>query len=1039
MIRFTNFAMKHVAAIMILIVLLLGSGVYATSQLKLESFPDISFPVVLVTTTYQAPPKDIVEDITKPVEKALANVAGLDSMSSTSSDNVSSVILQFVQGTNVEDKKKDIESLIANIKLPVGAERPKAQTFGFASFPSYFMAISSEGMNQTALDQLFKDVLEPGFTSIAGTDHVDSIGSREAKLDIKLDANALQAYNLTSAQVIAAIRAALTEGPAGTVKTNGNTELIRISGDMNSIFSMDNLEIMAPTGDTLLLKQIAKVEAVADSEYIARVDGLPAIGVNLYKTKDANAVQFSDDIQKLIKTWQQQYPGLKFQKTFDMADSVRESVNGLLREGILGAVLASLMILVFLRNFRMTLIVLVSIPLSILITLLMMWYFDISLNIMTLGGMAIAVGRVVDDSIVVIENIFSQLQKAQEREESVIRLATKQVASAITSSTLTTVGVFGPIGLVGGIAGQIFRPFAVTIGCALLASLLVALTVIPLLTKLLVLRSSRIKYHEEPQGGRLTNFYQRSLTWSLNHRKSTLLVAFLLFVISLVAIVPNLAITFIPSGDEEKAFYYEIKLPKETSLETTDAKLKELEKVLQEAKDADGNPVFVYTEALAGYTMQGDKLSYMGMLMTEVASDKHVAEVKKEYQDKLSYNIPKGGKVTPQSLGGGGPGESDSDFTYSLKGDDFLLLEQAAELVQTKLAVYPELSNVKNSLSDAKMQINIKVDQSKARLYGLSAAQIRDSVRSWVSEEQLGELKFDNVSYTTVVSIDESFRNSLESIGGIQLKTASGSTIELRDVADVVREEAPTTIHRDKQEQVVSVTAKINSNNKAGISAKVSKDLSQLELPSGVTRQVGGISEDIFKSFSQLFIAMAVSIFIVYFVMVLAFGNASAPFAILFSLPLAAIGGLFGLLVSRQPLDVTALIGFMMLIGIVVTNAIVLIDRVQQLREEGYTTRHSLVEAGLTRLRPIIMTAVATIVALVPLALGLSKGTIISQGLAVVVIGGLTTSTVLTLVVVPVVYEIIDTRKTKRAERKARKRRGPAAGAGAAGVTVTVE
>ncbi|MCZ8513290.1 efflux RND transporter permease subunit [Paenibacillus filicis] len=1005
--RLTQFSMKNVSALMIIIFLLFGSGIYSASQLKKENFPDISFPVVMVTTTYSGSPQDIMENITKPIEEKLANVADIDSLTSTSSDNLSSVLIQFKQGSDTDKKKQDVESLLQDVKLPSSASKPKAATFGFASIPAYYLvAYADNGMSQTELDKLYTDKIKPGFESISGLDHVNAIGNRETTMDIQLNADALSAFGLTPAQVTGAISSALSKGPIGTVELSGNDKMARVMGDLDSLYNLEQMEIGLSSGGSVTLSQVAKVSAISDSNFNARLDGKPALGIHLFKTKDANAVDFSNAADKLMADWKTSMPNVTFKSIYNSADEVKESISGMLREGIAGALLASLMILLFLRNIRMTLVVLVSIPLSILITLLMLKQLNITLNIMTLGGMFIAVGRVVDDSIVVIENIYTNLARAQERNESVIALATKQVAMAITSSTIATVGVFAPIGMVSGMVGQIFRPFAITIACALLASLLVALTVIPMLAKLLVLRGKSIKAHDEHETGKFTAFYERVLQWSLKNRIKTLLISGLLFIVSLAVTIPNLAVSFVPNGDTPRTMYYQIKLPYETSFNATDLKAKELEQMMRDTKDSNGDPVFDYVESLVGYSGADDRTAYEMQIYVEVNKNVNPDTVKTQFKNALLAELPKGSQVDPKTLGGGG-GVSTTDFSYSLIGTDQKQLETAAAEVKKKLAEFPELSEISDSLSDAKTQVDIVVDQKKARAYGLDVATVRDTARSWVAKQELGDIKLDNVTYKTTVSLAKTDKDSLEKLGRMPIRTSTG-TVYLDEIAKLTEVEAPASITRDNQKQVVNITSKINSTDKSGVSKKVTAALASVELPDGVGRQVKGVSKDINESFTQLFAAMAVAVAIVYLVMVLAFGNAAAPFAILFSLPLAAIGGLIGLLVTRESLNVTSMIGFMMLIGIVVTNAIVLVDRAQQLRHEGYTVRHALIEAGRVRLRPIIMTAGATIVALVPLALGFTHGTLISKGLAVVVIGGLTTSTILTLVVVPIVYELIE-------------------------------
>ncbi|QKS48893.1 efflux RND transporter permease subunit (plasmid) [Paenibacillus cellulosilyticus] len=1017
--------MNKVAAMLILIVILIGGGLYSANSLKMENIPDVSMPYVIISTTYSASPQDVMTEVTKPIEDKVSNIEGLDTMSSTSSDTGSTVMIQFSTDVDVDKKKSDLESLIQTVSLPTDASRPVVSTFGFASIPAYYLAVyADEGMTQTDLDNLFQEELKPGFESIDGVDHIDSIGARETSLDIKLNANTLNAFGMTPSDVTNAIRSALTSGSAGMIKVDGNDQVVRITGELNSVYSLNHLELTTSDGQTLLLQEVAEVQAINDSEFISRVDGKPAIGINLYKTTETNAVDFSNDTNALIEKWEKSNPSLTFKVIYDSSDTVRESISGLLREGLIGVALAALIILLFLRNIRMTAIVLVSIPLSILITLIAMNYLDITLNIMSLGGMFIAVGRIVDDSIVVIENIFTNLQNAQKRGQSVILMAAQQVAMAISSSTFVTVGVFLPIAFVSGIVGDLFRPFAVTVAVALLSSLLVALTVIPLMAKMMVLRSFKSGGHDENATGKITSFYGRILGWCLNHKFRTLLLSAVLFIVTLVGTIPNLSINFISEDDSETQMSFTVKLPYETTLESTDEETKRIEEMFNEAKDESGKPIFTFVESLIGYSGSDEQAPYAVTINTEVTDKVDPAAIKEEYTNKILADIPKGSEVTPGSLSGGGGGLSTTDFSYSLNGDDQDLLEQATELVKDKLKEFPELKDVEDSLGDAKMQIDVSVSQPKAKQFGLSVDSILNTVRGWINDTDLGDIRIDGELYSTTVKLSEEDKNSIEKLAQLPLRSATGDIVYLNEVASIKKVEAPVSLARTDQKQIVTITASIESSNKSAVSNKISMALSQLQLPEGVSTSVGGVNADIGDSFSQLFVAMAAAIAVVYLIMVLCFGNASSPFAILFSLPLAVIGGLLGLLVSGEALNVTSLIGFMMLIGIVVTNAIVLLDRAQQLMKDGYTTRDALLEAGRVRLRPIIMTASATIVAMIPLALGSSGGTLISKGLAVVVIGGLTTSTLLTLVVVPIIYEMIDNMRNRLSRSSHRKGNG---------------
>ncbi|MDF2659561.1 MAG: transporter [Paenibacillus sp.] len=1015
--KLTSFSMKNVAAVLIICAILFGAGGLSAVSLKQETMPDISLPMVFVTTVYTAPPRDVMEDVSKPIEKAIAGADGVKKIHSTSSDNFSMIQVELENGRKPEDAKQDIESLLANVKLPQKADKPQVLTFGFGSIPVYNLAISgTNGMSQEELDRIFNDIFEPTLGTITGLDHVDAIGNQEALLKLKLDLNAILNYGLTPNQVSQSIQASIISSPAGSVTFAGNNQMVRIRSDLDSLYSLENMKITTAAGNTVLLNQIAKVEAISESTFFARLNGEPAIAVSLFKTKDANTVQFAAQIDELVEQWKTEYPNITFTTIMNQAVEVKKSINGMLKEGAIGAFLAAAMILLFLRNVRMTLIVLVSIPLSVLLTLLVMSGLDITLNIMTLGGLTIAIGRVVDDSIVVIENIYSELQKSQERNESVIKLATARVASAITSSTITTVGVFAPIAMVGGILGDIFRPFAITLVVSLLASLLVALTVIPMLAKLLVLNSGNIQHHESTDG-KFMQAYKRIIGWALDNPKKTVLTSVLLLVVTIGGTVPFLGSEFIPESMNGKEMQFNISMQRETSMETMDAKVKEIEALLAEQKDPMGNPAFTYVESMVGYDNSDDRVPYKSIILTSSSEDSDPTALVKEMEEKIARLMPNGSEVTGNLAASAGMGTGE-DFAYLLKGDDLLQLEAGAALIKQKMEEFPELTDIKDSLSEKKTEVEVKVDQNKARLYGLTAAQVLESVSSWLSEVKLGEYRFDNTVFNVTIMLDDHYKDSLLKLGQFQIRTPTNMIVNLTDVAQVRQADAPTSITRENQEQYVKITAAIDSKNKGGVSGKVSLALKEVELPGGVRTETQGVNDDIQSSIEQMLLAMAAAVCIVYLVMVLAFGNASAPFVILFSLPLAAIGGFLGLFLTGQTINVTSLIGFLMLIGVVVTNAIVLIDRVQQNEEAGMGTRESLMEAGMSRFRPIIMTAGATIMAMMPMALGFSEGALISKGLSVVVIGGLTTSTILTLVVVPVMYELIANMKSRFSRKR---------------------
>ncbi|MFD3262294.1 efflux RND transporter permease subunit [Paenibacillus lentus] len=1001
--KLVDFSLKQVSVIIIMVVLLFLGGSYSALNLQTENMPNISFPTVMITTVYPASPNEVLERITKPIENTLASLDEVKNISSTSSDNFSQIIVELNAGQSPDKAKAEVESLLNSLELPDEAGRPMVYTEGFASVPVFRMSVhTAPGESQTVLDRALEETILPKLQSLAGLDHMDIVGQRTRVMSIRFDADKINYHNLSPSEIADQLTGGLSSHPAGEIQVSGNKLMVHVKGKINSLTELQNYPVNLPNGSSITLDQLTTIESIYESKFLSRFNDQPAVAVNLYKTNSTNVVDFSEQVAKLSEDLQRDLPELRFETVQNSAIEIKSSINGMIREGAIGGLLAAVMILVFLRNLRMTLIVTVSIPLSILFSLLLMGLMDISLNIMTLGGMAIAIGRVVDDTIVVIENIYSELNKVTERSESHIKIATLQVASAITSSTLTTVAVFTPIAFVSGVVGQVFMPFAITLICALMASLLVALTVVPMLAKLFVLRAKHQVVDFENKQGKVSAGYRSILNWTLNRPIITLALAGICFVVTVVFTIPQLPVSFMPSSKSQKAIYFQVSLPKESSMGYTDSTAADFEHMLSEKEGT-----FTYIQSLIGYNYSEDQYPYIFSIFAEVAGNQDAKALISEYKQMLELRLPEGSNVEAGVLSFD-DGESYSLYSYSLKGDDYHALRDAALMVKDELQNFEDLYSIKDSLSEEKQELSITVDQDKAKLYGVNPVLVADAVNLWISDMSLGELKLNHQTYELKAGLSSKDKNSKEKIEKLLIKTPTGAPVYLSEIASVDMIQAPVTIERDNKKQVVHVTALIDSDNVGGVSEQATMRIKELHLPAGVTGEETGVSEEIDESFNQMFIAMIVSVLVVYLVMVIAFGNARAPFAIMFSLPLAAIGGLIALLITNESLNVTSLIGFLMLIGIVVANAIVLIDRVQQLRQQGFTVREALLEAGMSRLRPIIMTAGTTVIALIPLAMGFSEGTLISKGLAVVVIGGMITSTLLTLVVVPCVYALLE-------------------------------
>jgi HAE1 family hydrophobic/amphiphilic exporter-1 len=773
------------------------------------------------------------------------------------------------------------------------------------------------------------------------------------------------------------------------------------------------------------LGDIAKVTyAPVDGSVGSRANGSPAALIDIVKTQDGNTVDVTKQVTAEMEKLQAGFPvPTKVLTVYDASKGINASVDGMMREGLLGALFAIIVILIFLRNWRATIIAAVSIPLSILIAMVFLKQTNVTLNVMTLGGLTVAIGRVVDDSIVVIENIFRHLQRGEKPDSELIRVAVSEVSGAITTSTLTTVAVFLPLGLVTGVIGKIFLPFAITVALALLASLLVAITVVPLMAKWFLLKA---KMPVEAKGeSKSMTLYRRALGWSLDHRLVVVALAVALFVGSL-ALVPMIGTGFVPES-KEKYVQIEVSYPEGTKATEVDKAVRTIEAGL--AKDGD---VELYQSTIGASTTQVSMSGGLGgsntaLVYLRLKGTASTDEVIKRLQAENKGKLPPDAAVVYQRVDSSG---TNSSLEMIVTGDNLADIRTASDTIEKALKDQPGLTNVKSNLGTARKQVVVDVDQTKATEYGLNAAMVAGTVRGFVADQKAGSIKVAGQPTDVFYSLALDPVAQAEEMRKLKVTTPLGKTIKLSTIAKVEETESPVAVLTRDGAEYAAVSGRITERDTGSVIKAVQAKVATLKLPAGVTTETGGTAEQMNESFSQLGVAMLIAIGAVYLVMIIAFGEAVAPLAIMMSLPLAVVGGLFGLLIAGLPLDIPGMIGALMLIGIVVTNAIVLVDRVQQKQRAGFTRRDALLEAGSTRMRPILMTAVATIMALVPLASGFSEGALISQSLAVIVIGGLTTSTMLTLVVVPVAYDLLEGAK-ERLARKGKHAEGEVAVEGA--------
>ncbi|MFM9166520.1 MAG: efflux RND transporter permease subunit [Candidatus Limnocylindrus sp.] len=1020
----TKLAVARRSVTILIALAVFGGGVASWGSLKQELLPNIDFPIVTIIAPYPgAGTADVAEQVAAPIEAAVASVAGVESLRSVSTTGLGFVSAQFAYGSDVKEIVRQIETAIASSRLPSGVT-PVVRNFNINSSAVVIATLTPKGNTTlTDLAALAQSELMPSIRGINGISAADLSGGVETQAFIQLDAAKLATTGVSMSQVQGLIQANNLTFPGGQLPVGTSLVPVSASGRFTSVADLENLIVgggVAPTGQPypIFLKDVATVSlAEVHTTGWSETNGTPGLTISVSKSADANTVRTAQDSIAAIEEFAAAHDAqVKHSVVTDSSIFILESIDALVKEGGLGAAFAVVVIFVFLLNLRSTIVAAVSIPLSVLAAIILMSVTGISINIMTLGGLAVAVGRVVDDSIVVLENIYRHRSQGEPIGEAVLN-GTREVSSAITSSTITTIAVFLPLGVVGGLISQFFLPFALTVTYALLASLVVALTVIPVLAYFLVkVKGSKatIPYavdtdHEEVSiWGRL---YLPVLGLALRRRATkfiTLLIAFSLF-LGATSLVGSIPTQFLNSGSE-KVLTVTVNPPLGTSTERVLTRSRVAYEILSNdetvelvttsipSADATGTQTLI-----AATTGRAPNAARMTVVLS---ADTNLAEAKTRLAESLAEIGTQGWTVTVEEIGFAAGSNAISVIVTGERAAD---VEAASDLLVTTLAANGDLANVKSDLVKAGRQIEITVNPSAAAAAGLSAAQVAGEVRNLLVGSLLGQITIDGSKVNLSIKIDSSSVSSIEQLGAYLV--GGMAKVPLSSIATIEELSVPSSITRIDQALAANVTGEIAVADTGAVNTAVKTAVTELQDAgklSKVSVRLAGVTEQQNESFSGLFTAMAVAILLVYLTMVLVFNSLVDPLVIMFSLPLAVIGAFPALLLTNRPIGISALIGFLMLIGIVVTNAIVLLDRVEQLRHEGVSTKDALLRAGATRVRPILMTAVATILALLPLAMGPSEGSIIAAELGTVVIGGLLSSTLLTLLVVPVVYSLID-------------------------------
>ena len=1031
----SKLSLKNRSVVALITVIVAAFGFISVGGLKQELIPSIEIPSAAIVTSYPGASPEVVDSqVSTPLEQIVLGLEGIESTTVTSTTGLSVLRVSFEYGTTTEAVSERLSTALndASDLLPSDAS-PRVISGSFDSVPIIVLAVSDNNGNNERIGKKLEEVAPTLFEQVDGIRDIAVSGAREKRVNLTLDQAALAANGLTQRDIVTAITANGLVLPVGSITDTKGSIAVQVGSAVDTIELFESLPLVPSVPNPLA--GVVTVGDVAEVTYedapvttIARTNGKESLAVSIVKTPDGNSVAVSSGVEKLIPDLEEALGGgVTVTTIFDQAPFIEKSIKDLTTEGLLGLSFAVLIILVFLLSFKSTIITAISIPTSVLITFIGLSFADYSLNLLTLGALTISIGRVVDDSIVVIENINRHLSYGEKRRKAIMT-AVKEVAGAITASTITTVAVFLPIALVDGLVGELFRPFAFTVAIALLASLLVSLTIVPVFAYWFLrmpkrLRAAkeadpknfekkqRIAEEEREKKSLLQRSYVPILRGSTRHPWLTLFAAVLILGYTF-SLVPLLKTNFIDGGGSNQ-FTARLTMPSSTTFEEQDAAAKDVE---QQMLALDGVEIVQTTVGSAADGRVAFGAAARGIAFSITAEED--ASIEDLQAQVLNLDTPADSEITTSQGGGFGSSET---IDIEISASDKSLLQDAVNQVAEGMQGLENITAITTTLEADERVMEIKVDREKAATYLLTETQITGIVASQLRPSPLGTLRIEEQE-TQVFIAGQQTPESIDEVRAIRIPTFQG-LVRLDEIASVEEVLKPTSITSQKGNRTAEVQLTPEGDDLGAITVAISERLAEIELPLGVEATVGGAAADQAESFQQLGLALLAAVAIVYIVMVATFSSLIQPLLLLISIPFAATGALGLLIITDTPLGVPALIGMLMLIGIVVTNAIVLIDLVNQYRKEGRSVIQSLFDGARQRLRPILMTALATIFALTPMALGLTGDSgFISKPLAIVVIGGLFSSTLLTLILVPTLYWLVEGRKERkqlRAERKA--------------------
>jgi len=1008
--KFAQTFIKHHVMTILLYILVVVFGFYSFQNLPLALMPSMEVPAAVVYATYPgAGPEDIEQQVTKKLEGAVAGLSGLDTLQSTSSENMAMLVIRFTNDTDMDQAMTDLRDKVAQVKsqLPDDASDPTVMSIDIDSMP--VVSVALRGNDLASLQSIAEDEIQPALERLDGVASVDISGGYEQEIAVHTDASRLKGYNLTISSIGQQLGADNIAIPGGDLDNGSQTLAVRTDGEYSSIDDVKNALISLPAGGTVRLSQIADVSMQPkDQDAISKVDGEECIILSVNKQSGSNTVQIAELAKAEFDSLLKSNDSLQWNIVMDQSDYINMTVDNAIQNIWMGVLFAAIVLFLFLRDFGATMAVTIAMPCCILFTFLIMNVLGITLNMMSLGGITLGVGMIVDNSIVVLENIFTYRADGYDRMEACTK-GTGEVIGAVIASTLTTVAVFLPIALSGGMAGMMFKEFCITIVALLLSSLIISVTLVPLLCYFLL--GSTKQKSVKPQGSGatpitekpLSRVYRSSLNFLITHRWAGIALTVVICIVSVLS-VSQAGMELIPEMDEGQVSVT-VSMPNGSTMEDTAAiedriaaiavdTIPELEQIYYSTGSS--------TSIMSSSSGASVTISLVDLDQRDRSSADIAKQLRHDLQDIAGCELTVSTSSTMSM-------STDSDISVELTGDDYDQLAETADDLANQISALPDAINVESSAGEQTPRVAVKINRENASRFGLNAATIGGLVRGELTGSTATTLRMNGEEYDVTVAGDEDVATSLDALRSMQIPTMTGGTVPLSMVADVYTELSPQSIVRKNQKETVTITGESESGDSNAIKAAVDDIVAKYELPDGVEVGEGDTAaSQIAETTGTLMLALAVAILLVYFILATQFNSFSLPIAIMLILPIGLLGSMILLWPTGNHVSMVALLGVIILAGTVVNSSIVLIDYTLQRRQRGEDKNTAILNACPRRVRPVLMTAMTTILGLVPMVCSSGEGSEMMKPMGVVMMTGMVISTIATLFITPVYYSLTD-------------------------------